>query len=519
MSKAVSPGSGAAPAAATGQSLVTRNTLDISKIVKTIPATATSVTVFVIQSPLSALGSQYFPVATCVSVPVPGSGLGPTAIPFAAPVGIDYVVVAASTGPCAQASGASPAMTLPAIVNTALQTAIANGAYALTGSITTATLPTVPVAGTIGTGTWLTLQAGIAGNPFTVSPGGAIAVGPVNLGYQVGTTQTITGASLSSTTPGITSFQMDVAGTYGLPFSFVLTGPNGTVPASGASCNPITSVGACNNLDVPVTVAVKNTSTRLFPVLSLALVNPTGGAPLANNPMLLGGPGCSAVQLCASIVLGSNLAAGQQFVVLYNGLNQEFFQSATVTVTYNGSTLASFPVTTQPQVQTLAQQGATTLLPAGNPSAAVNPLGPMGLTIASIPSVIGSVYVADGPNVNVSTSGGATPFTTNQITFMPVGTDTHAGSVFTAIVQFGVYGGGGSVYVADELCSGCSGTATGVWVRGNSVAGLSNLTTPSGQSMFQSTVLPPFPPGPIGLTFWRFGFGAPANGVLFVAAN
>ncbi|MBV8600001.1 MAG: hypothetical protein JO359_00405, partial [Candidatus Eremiobacteraeota bacterium] len=35
----------------------------------------------------------------------------------------------------------------------------------------------------------------------------------------------------------------------------------------------------------------------------------------------------------------------------------------------------------------------------------------------------------------------------------------------------------------------------------------------------QATVLPPFPPGPIGIAYWTVAGGAPANGVLFVAAN
>ncbi|MBV8074282.1 MAG: hypothetical protein JO140_02545 [Candidatus Eremiobacteraeota bacterium] len=511
---------------ASGQNLVRGTlTLDMKQLEnvlrskQTIPGTATTATVFVAQAPANAGGAQYFPVASCVALPAPG--VGPATIPFAAPVGYDWVVVAVSTGACAAAT------TLPAPVVTAFTNASNNsGTWSLptSGPVTVANLSTVQVAGTEGTGTWLTVQsAGIPGNPFTVNPGGGIAAGPINLGYSLSTPQTLTGASLSTSTPGVTAFEMDAAGVYGLPFNFSVNSPSGAVPASGASCNPVTNAGACNNFDQPVTVRVKDTSvnaagTATAGVLTLWLVSSTGATLGGPTATALGAAGCSGTQACATITIGSALPPGASFVVTYTGANQDVFQQATATISYAGGTLASFPITNQTQVVTLAQQGANKVLPAGNPSAAVNPVGPLGITEAGDPTVAGgSVYVADGPNVWWSGGVAATPFTTNQITFN-VADPAPAGTVLGAIADGGVYVGG-TVFVADANCIACSNTKTGLYSRAANAAGLTNFTTPAGQSMFQATVLPPFSPGPIGIAYWTVAGGAPANGVLFVAAN
>jgi len=370
---------------------------------------------------------------------------------------------------------------------------------------------------------------GIAGNPFTVNPGGAIATGAVALGYPLNAPQTLSGASLSTSTPGVTAFAMDPTGAVvmGLPFTFSLNGAGGTVPASGATCNPFTGAGGgCNRFDAPVTLTLTDTSSSTAfgggaapGILFLGLASPTGGfigAPVGTA----GGAPCAAGTACVNVALVAAPPAGSSFIVFFfGGINQDLFQKGSLSVSYNGATLASFPITSQTSVVTLAQQGANLVLPAGNPSAAVNPLGPLGITESGDPTTAGgSVYVADGPNVWWSGGVAATPFGTNQITFAAAD-PAPAGTVLTAIADGGVYAAPGTVFVADSNCIGCSNTKTGLYSRATNAAGLTNFTTPAGQSMFQATVLPPFPPGPIGIAYWTVAGGAPANGVIFVAAN
>ncbi|MBV8600004.1 MAG: hypothetical protein JO359_00420 [Candidatus Eremiobacteraeota bacterium] len=538
MPKSASPGSGPAPVSATGQSLIVKNTLDLHKM--TIPATATTVTVFVIQSPASALAPQYFPVATCVNIPVPGSGVGPAAIPFAAPVGIDYVVIASSTGPCTQATSST---TLPAAVNTAVQTAIANGGFALNGSITAATLPTTTVAGTIGTGTWLTLQGnGIAGNPFTVNPGGGIATGAQVLGYPLTVPQSITGASLSTSTPNITTFEMDAAGVYGLPFNITVNGAGGATPASGASCNPITGAGACNNFDVPVTVTLTNASSGAASgTVSLALVTSTG-AVLANTAANLGAFGCAPTVACAAITIGSALPAGATFVVLYNGAGQDVFQKATVTATYNGSTLATLTVTNQPQVQTIVTAGAGGTPPGGGF------VGPLGLDLGFGTAAQSVAYIANnGPNLafpgGCPANGGGcvvadsalTPFGANTATVTASNSPAVAGTLFSSVATNHV--AASNIWAADANCINCSGAAGGAYAFYTLANGFAAAAVPAVvgtaatvQPPFQATVLPPFKPGVVGMVFVPPAIAGvsdaatcqPAgcgSGVIFFAAN
>ena len=487
------------------------NLQSVDRSGKTIPATAASVTVFVVQAPVGLGQPLYFPIATCVALPATGAGT--TGIQFAAPVGNDFIYITLASGPCATAT------TLPASVVSAVNAAATTTPPTF---LAPAGFANMPVIGTAGTGTFLNQVNAPLANPFVVNPGAGPVLGAITFGFSLGVPQSIVGGSLSTTTPSVRAIQWDI-GAEGMPFTLGFTGPGsaGAVPPGTA-------------FDFPVTVRLKDTSTTALGnavpgALGLVGVTASGstftgttaaGGITAGGTIAtaLGAPGCSPNQACATMTLNSSLPAAAQLAVVCACVSQDVYQNATITLTYNNQTLATIPITSQPQVVTLAQQGANLVLPAGNPSAGVNPLGPLGLTEAGDATTAGgSLYVADGPNVWWSGGTASTPFGTNQITFNAADAGP-AGANFTAIADGGVYAAG-TVFVADSACVACNNTVTGLWSRAANAAGLAQFGTPAGQSMFQSTVGPPFPIGPIGIAYWTVAGGAQTNGVLFVAAN
>ncbi|MBV8603009.1 MAG: hypothetical protein JO359_15715 [Candidatus Eremiobacteraeota bacterium] len=517
----------APPVVAGGQNLI-RATLGI----KTIPPGATTITVYVVQTSSGPNVPQFFPVATCVSLTAPG--VGPSNVPFAVPVGIDWIVVAASSGTCAAAT------TLPGTVVTAVQTAISNGAFALptSGAVTAATLPTVQVAGTAATGTVSTIRsAGIAGNPFTLNPGGAVALGPVALGYPLASTQTLVGASLSTVTAGLTSFEMDAGGNYALPFYITFNGTagSGPIPPSASSCNPVTGAGGgCNAFDANINVRLKDTSITASGgaapgFLGVSLVSSTGVV-LGAVFTTLGSAGCSATQACANLPLVAVPPTGSMMVVQYAGLTQDFFQTASVTVTANGATLASFNVTNQTQVATIVTAGS-----GGTPPGA-GVIGPLGVEWIA-PFALGVTETAD----NTGTATGGRIVQNTLLAPFAGNTSTVGASAAVANTLFGAVAGDkvsiGPFYFADANCVGCSAAPGGAYGFYSLNVGFPPATVPSAVTTagaasppFQSTVLPPFKTGPVGLAFLPAGIAGVsdaatcqvagcASGVLYFAAN
>lgn len=353
---------------------------------------------------------------------------------------------------------------------------------------------------------------GISG---TVTPGAANVLNPngvapaqpctgsctMTIGAIFNFVNSVFSASLSTTTPGLTTFAMDPGVTMALPINFTLNGNAGT-PLTSPDAN-----GSPVPLLQPVTITLTDTSPKAVPqTIGLALVNAAGYiyCPQINGASVqfaaAATPTCPQNRTTAgTIAFGSGVAvqvtfasaprAMDQLVLVYNGASQSFFQSATLVATA-GPTLGSIPIGAQPQVTSLAP-----VLPVASTGIAFAPGGGVQLITAAT-----QVYTVTAP---ATIGAGSTP---------AAGTNLTGITALNAVVA--------SSYAVDTNCVACDATHLGIYQLGTTPA------TVNGQAPAQLTTVPGVSAlaldqsGPIGIVGLSPGQGGAASyGSLVVAAN
>lgn len=535
---------GATPSTSGGSTITLNNARQIQQLTG-----AQSVTAYVISGGNNSL--VYYPVANCVNLPAAGTTGVTTTLQVPAPVGIDYVVLAASSGPCSTTASSNG---LPAQVISAVQNA--SKTFTPPSNLTSSTLP---VLGSVGTGPVTFTQTSGWTNPATVTAGGAaIPAGTsVALGYSVGVSSTLaaSSASLSTTTSGLTTFEMDTS-PMALQVNFTLQNSGASpLPNSVGNSNPPTTA---NVTDTPVTVTLVDSSTNAkagnFAIGLLASNGTVLVGPSNDTFTITGGATCpstaASTAQCATFQLGTvnnslgNSAtsgypgvppAGAVFFVSYKGTSQDQVNgspAAVLTFSYQNQTVGTFNISAQTQV--------VTITPASNPfsaSASGNLGAPLQVALSGVPATAGAtasngLVAAQGTNFYTSNGANATAFSTNTATWN-AHTSAAAGTVLAAVAggeNTANTASSNIMFAADPNCSGgCTTTNSGIWTTtvANIAAGTaaSQVTVATGQVSLNNNVGGGYAAGPIGLAFYSAGSANPppspgsTNGSLLVAVN
>lgn len=509
----------------------------------TIDASANSVTAYVVSQNVAANGVQYYPTAACVNLPTTGTIPVPALnVPMAN--ARDMVFIASSTGTCATTTSSTrlPFSVANLVANFAANSggafnpgqaagqAAQGASFYYTASNPpsanyTGFLASQPVVGQAGTGTVVTeLTANLNGvQNFVDYSGQAVAI-TATLGYPV-VSATITNGSLSTQTAGITTFEMDslISGSMGLPFQVNINGLNGVLNSTA---------GSTVNLEQSATLVLKdNSSVITAGTLGIAWVNANGT--IVNSASTDGNGN-------ASLTINNAPLATDRFVILYRGQTQDVFQSGTVGITLGGVVQAGqgFTVRNQSQVVSMNPRnpGVVTTLPTNALSIAVSG-DPRKSTagnnfFVTVPTAVTSTAQALY-QLPIYSGNQATPFTTNTYSLNgPLYTTmagqggasgNYTGAIFTAITPTA----NGAAFAVDAACAGCSATNSGIWYINPGITPQgTRLLVPSGSSLFQSTVAPPYSQGPIGIV-WAPPATTPPNpapagtagGTLYVYAN